>query len=60
MQGKEFKNIKISGLACAVPNYYVKSDTYVDFYGEAVVERFKKATGIEGRYISKGKNIKLK
>lgn len=54
MLGKEFHNVKISGLACAVPNHKVLTDSYKDHFGEAVVERFKSATGIEGRYISDG------
>lgn len=54
MLAKEFHNIKISGLACAVPNNKVMTDSYNSHFGEAVVERFKKATGIEGRYISDG------
>lgn len=54
MQSKEFHGIKISGLACAVPSHKVLTDSYKDRFGETVVERFKKATGIEGRYISDG------
>ncbi len=54
MLSKEFHNIKISGLACAVPNHKVMTDTYKEHFGDAVVERFKKATGIESRYISDG------
>lgn len=55
MQGKEFKNIKISGLACAVPNHRVDTDFYVKDFGIDIVERFKKATGIESRYLSDGR-----
>lgn len=54
MLSKEFHNVKISGLACAVPNHKVMTDSYKERFGETVVERFKKATGIEGRYISDG------
>lgn len=54
MLSKEFHNVKISGLACAVPNHKVRTDSYIEHFGEAVVERFKTATGIESRYISDG------
>ena len=55
MLSKEFHNVKISGIACAVPANKVMTDSYKEHFGEAVVERFKKATGIESRYISDGK-----
>ena len=54
MLAKEFHNVRISGLACAVPNHKVMTDHYKEHFGEAVVERFKSATGIEGRYLSDG------
>lgn len=54
MQSKEFHNVKISGMACAVPNHKVMTDSYKEHFGDAVVDRFKQATGIEGRYISDG------
>lgn len=54
MQGKEFHNVKIAGIACAVPNHKVMTESYKERFGEATVDRFKQATGIEGRYISDG------
>ena len=54
MQSKEFHGVRISGMACAVPQNKVFTDDYVKHFGEAVVERFKKATGIESRYLSDG------
>ena len=48
MLSKEFHNVKVSGLACAVPSHKVFTDSYIEHFGEAVVERFKTATGIEG------------
>ena len=54
MLSKEFHNVRISGIACAVPNHKVMTDSYIEYYGESVVERFKTATGIEGRYLSDG------
>ena len=47
MQSKEFRGVKVSGMACAVPNHKVLTDSYKEHFGEAVVERFKSATGIE-------------
>ena len=54
MLSKEFHGVKISGLACAVPDNKVMTDSYRDFYGDAVVDRFIQATGIESCYLSDG------
>ncbi len=54
MQSKEFKNVKISGLACAVPARRVETDSFIDHFGKDTVERFKKATGIKARHLSDG------
>lgn len=54
MQSMEFHKAIISGIACAVPDNRILSDKYKDVFGEATVERFKGATGIEGRYMSDG------
>lgn len=54
MQSKEFKNVKISGLACAVPARRVETDSFTDHFGKEAVERFKKATGIKARHLSDG------
>lgn len=54
MQSKEFRNVKISGLACAVPARRVETDSFTDHFGKETVERFKKATGIKARHLSDG------
>ena len=54
MQSKTFHNIKISGIACAVPDNKVMTESYKNYFGEDVIKRFKDATGIESRYISNG------
>lgn len=55
MLGKEFHNVRVSGLACAVPNNKVSTDSYAYHFGEEAVDKFKKATGIEARYLSDGR-----
>ena len=55
MQSKEFHGVKISGLACAVPDNKAMTKDYTKYFGEAVIDRFIQATGIEGRYISDGR-----
>lgn len=55
MQSMEFHNAIVSGIACAVPDNRIASDNYIDVFGESTVDRFKSATGIEGRYMSDGK-----
>ncbi|MBK6564123.1 MAG: ketoacyl-ACP synthase III [Saprospiraceae bacterium] len=42
-----FQNIKISGIACAVPKNIVKTDSFKDQFGEAEVDKFKLMTGIQ-------------
>lgn len=54
MHSKEFHNIQVSGMACAVPDNRILTDSYSGHFGADVVERFKKATGINARYISDG------
>lgn len=54
MRGKEFNDIKISGMACAVPANKVNTDAYTEYFGEEVIARFKKATGIKCRHLSDG------
>lgn len=54
MHSKEFHNVRISGMACAVPDNKVITNFYTKHFGVETVERFKKATGIQARYISDG------
>lgn len=54
MHSKEFHNIRVSGMACAVPDHKVPTDAYNEHFGAEAVGRFKKATGIQARYISDG------
>lgn len=55
MQSKQFNNVRITGIACAVPNNKVSSDNYINTFGEERVQKFKEATGINARYLSDGK-----
>jgi 3-oxoacyl-[acyl-carrier-protein] synthase-3 len=49
-----FQNIKISGIACAVPKNIVKTDSFKDQFGDTEVDKFKLMTGIhETRRTSK-------
>ena len=41
-----FKNIRIAGVACAVPTRIVKADDFAGQYGQDAVDRFKESTGI--------------
>lgn len=54
MLSKEFRHVQIAGIACAVPDHKVYSDHYINDYGMDRVEKFKKATGIQARYLSEG------
>ncbi len=55
MLGKEFHNVRISGIACAVPERKVLTDSFKGKFGETVVERFKQTVGIESRYLANEK-----
>lgn len=43
----KFDNIKISGIASAVPKTVVNIDSFKNEFGEEVVNKFKKMTGVE-------------
>lgn len=42
----QFDNIKVAGIACAVPSKEVASDSYKGQFGEEEVEKFKTMTGV--------------
>ena len=41
-----FNNIRISGMACAIPKNVIRPDDFKDRFGEEEVEKFKQMTGI--------------
>lgn len=45
-----FENIKIAGIASAVSNKWTSIDSFYGEIGEQTVEKFKKTTGVMGRY----------
>ena len=42
----KFDNIKISGMACAIPKNIIRPDDFKNQFGEDEVEKFKQMTGI--------------
>lgn len=42
-----FKNIKVSGIACAVPKNEVKTETYKPLFGDEEVDKFMTMTGVK-------------
>ena len=42
----KFDNIKISGMACAIPKNIIRPDDFKSQFGEEEVEKFKQMTGI--------------
>ena len=42
----QFKNIKIAGMASAVPKTVVKTESYKGLFGEDEVEKFMMMTGV--------------
>lgn len=51
----KLEGVKIASVATAVPKQYYAVDSYKELLGDAAIEKFKKATGIHGRYISSDK-----
>jgi len=47
-----FNNVLVKGIACAVPDNVVKTETYYERFGMETVEKFIKMTGIHSRRIS--------
>lgn len=45
-------DIRIKGIACAVPDNVVKTDTYYDRFDKEVVDKFIKMTGVFSRHIA--------
>lgn len=43
----EFKNIKVAGIACAVPKNEVKTNAYKPIFGDEEVEKFMTMTGVK-------------
>jgi 3-oxoacyl-[acyl-carrier-protein] synthase-3 len=42
----QFRNVKIAGLACAVPKNIIRSESYKDLFGEEDINKFIQMTGI--------------
>lgn len=42
----EFKNIRVAGIACAVPSNEVKTESYKPLFGDEEVEKFMTMTGV--------------
>lgn len=44
------ENIGVECVACAVPTKKMTAEDYIPYYGERVVKRFVRTTGVENRY----------
>ena len=42
----DFKNIRVAGVACAVPSNEVKTESYKPLFGEEEVDKFMTMTGV--------------
>ena len=45
-----FKNIRVAGVACAVPTNEVKTETYKSLFGDEEVEKFMEMTGVRASH----------
>lgn len=43
----KYKNIRVTGVACAVPKNEVKTETYKPLFGDEEVEKFMEMTGVK-------------
>ena len=46
----EFKNIKVAGVACAVPKNEIKTESYKPVFGDEEVEKFMTMTGVKASH----------
>jgi len=46
----KFKNIRVAGVACAVPVNEVKTETYKPLFGDEEVEKFMEMTGVRASH----------
>lgn len=46
----EFKNIKVAGVACAVPKNEIKTESYKPIFGDEEVEKFMAMTGVKASH----------
>lgn len=46
----QFKNIKVAGVACAIPANEVKTETYKSLFGDEEVEKFMAMTGVRASH----------
>lgn len=49
-----FSHAQIKGIACAVPDNVVMTESYYDKFGKDTVDKFMKMTGIRSRHIALG------
>lgn len=50
MAFSNFKNIRVAGVACAVPTNEVKTETYKPLFGDEEVEKFMEMTGVRASH----------
>ena len=43
-----FSNIRVGGVACAVPSNEVKTESYKSLFGNEEVDKFMEMTGVPG------------
>lgn len=46
----KFNNIRVAGIACAVPKNEVKTETYKSLFGDEEVEKFMEMTGVRASH----------
>jgi 3-oxoacyl-[acyl-carrier-protein] synthase-3 len=46
----KFNNIRVAGIACAVPKNEVKTEAYKPLFGDEEVEKFMQMTGVRGAH----------
>ena len=46
----KFNNIRIAGIACAVPTNVVQTESYKSVFGNEEVDKFMEMTGVRSSY----------
>lgn len=57
MSLNRFNNVKVSGIACAVPNNIVDTKSYYDILGKEVVDKFISTVGVKSRFMGEERGI---
>ena len=57
MKEVRLKNVKIAAISCALPTTKTEAYDYADHFGEKVIKKFIRTTGVKERWLTNGKQL---